>query len=205
MGSGSFVVHRPLVVIAHPDRDSLCMTIAHAAIRGLEKGGRQVEVIDLYAESFRPTMSRAEREAYESEQPLIEPDIARHIELMQNCDALIVIYPTWNMGFPAILKGWFDRVFVPGVAFKLDEETNRIVGALGHMTRMVGITTYGSPHWLARLTTDMGRRMLSRCLRMMAPTVRTRSRWIGLYGLNRPDPALITAFIGRVEREMERL
>jgi NAD(P)H dehydrogenase (quinone) len=199
------VVTQALVVIAHPDGDSLCMALAHAAIRGLERGGKQVDVIDLYGESFHPTMSSAERAAYESDQPLIVPDIARHIALMENCDAMILVYPTWNMGFPAILKGWVERVFLPGVAFKLDEDTNRVVGALGHIKRMVAITTYGSPRWVSRLTTDMGRRMVTRCLRMMAPTFRTRTKWLGLYGLNTPDPAAITAFVGRVEREMQRL
>jgi NAD(P)H dehydrogenase (quinone) len=198
-------VRNPLVVIAHPDGDSLCMALAQAAVRGLQAGGKQVEVIDLYAEKFRPAMSCAERQVYESVQPLIEPDIVRHIELIERCDALIVVYPTWNMGLPAILKGWFDRVFLPGVAFKLDEDSQRIKGALGHVRRMVGITTYGSPSWVVRLTSDSGRRLVSRCLRMMAPTLRTRTLWCGLYGLNRPDPAAITAFIGRVEREMERL
>jgi NAD(P)H dehydrogenase (quinone) len=201
----TMTVRRALVVVSHPAGDSLCMSVAQAAVRGLERGGKHVDVIDLYAEGFRPSMSLAERSAYESVQPLIEPDIARYITLMEACDALIVVYPTWNMGFPAMLKGWFERVFLPGVAFRLDEQSNKIVGRLGHIHRMVGITTYGAPRWLVRMTSDMGRRMLTRCLRMMAPTFRTRCKWLALYGMNRPDPTAITAFIGRVEREMEHL
>ncbi len=198
-------VQRVLVVAAHPDGESLCMSLAHATVRGLQRGGKEVDLVDLYADGFQAAMSRAEREAYESREPLIGPDVARYVSLLRNADALIFVYPTWNMGMPAMLKGWVERVLLPGVAFQLNEATGRVDGSLGHLRYMIGITTYGSPRWVSVLTSDMGRRLVRRCMRLMAPSIKTRTKWFGLYGLNRPDPAAITLFLGRVEQAMERL
>jgi NAD(P)H dehydrogenase (quinone) len=198
-------VHRPLVVFAHPDPGSLCGAAAQAVVRGLEAGGKTVTFVDLYAEGFRAAMSVDERLAYESPVPIIDPVIERHAALVSQCDALLLVYPTWNMGMPAILKGWVERVFVPGVGFRLDPETNRIVGGLGHIHRFVGVSTYGSPQWVVRIVADGGRRLLGRCLRAMCPHTRSRTSWFGLYGLNRPDEAEIVAFLGDLERRMQRL
>jgi NAD(P)H dehydrogenase (quinone) len=191
-----------LVVHAHPHAQSLSASIAEVAIRGLRSGGKTVEVIDLYAEGFRAAMSREERLVYESDSPIIDPMVAAHAELLTNCDALIVIYPTWNMGFPAVLKGWFERVCVPGVAFRLDE-SGKLVGNLGNLRQVIGITTYGSTRFLVTLAGDVGRRMLLRCLRYMVPmSWRRRTKWIGFYGLNKPDKAAIESFLQRVEKAM---
>jgi NAD(P)H dehydrogenase (quinone) len=197
--------HRPLVVFAHPDPNSLCAAAAQAVVRGLEAGGKTVTFVDLYAEEFRAAMSAEERLAYESPHPIVDPAVERHAELVRQCDALVLVYPTWNMGMPAILKGWVERVFVPGVAFQLDPEANKITGGLGHIRRFVGVSTYGSPQWVVRLVTDGGRRLLTRCLRVMCPTVTARTEWFGLYGLNQPDEAEIVAFLGNLERRMQRL
>ncbi len=196
---------RVLVVFAHPDGNSLSGTLANAVRRGLEKSGKQVDFVDLYADRFSAVMTAAERIAYETDSPILDPLVAHYSELVMKCEALVVVYPTWNMGFPAILKGFFERVMVPGVAFGFNEKSGRVRGNLGHIRHFVGVTTYGSPHWVVRMTSDMGRRMLTRCLRAMAPTARSRSIWLGLYGLNRPNPAAITAFIGRVEQAMVEL
>jgi NAD(P)H dehydrogenase (quinone) len=201
-GSG---IRRVLVVFAHPDGTSLCGALAQAVRRGLETGGKQVDFVDLYADEFRAAMTSGERIAYETQDPIQHADVARYAEMVKACDALVVVYPTWNMGYPAILKGFFERVMVPGVAFEFNEKTGVVRGSLGHIRRFVGVTTYGSPRWVVRLTSDMGRRMLTRGLRAMAPTIRSRCAWHGLYGLNRPDPARITAFIGQVEQAMVRL
>jgi NAD(P)H dehydrogenase (quinone) len=194
-----------LVVFAHPDGASLCATLAHAAVRGLERGGAQVVLVDLYADGFVPAMSAAERRVYESDQPILDPLVRRYADLVKWCDTLVVVYPTWNMGMPAILKGWFERVFVAGVAFALPTPGSTILGGLNHITRFVGVSTYGAPRVVVRLTTDHGRRLLTRCVRLMSTRPGRRTRWLGLYGLNTPTPPRITGFIGRVERGMERL
>lgn len=196
---------RVLLLYAHPESESLSGAILHAALRGLEKGRHQVDVIDLYEEEFVAAMTAAERAAYESDEPIVSETIRRHVELLRAADALVVIYPTWNMGMPAILKGWFERVLLPGVAFVLDEETHKIKGGLGHLRLIMGISTYGMMRHAMFFGNDMGRRLLTRCIRVMSPTLKCRTKWLGLYGLNIPNGAKINAFLVRVEREMSRL
>jgi NAD(P)H dehydrogenase (quinone) len=196
---------RVLIVHAHPDQESLSGALTQAAIRGFQSRGHHLDVIDLYGESFQAAMSPEERRAYETESPILDPQIQNHADLLKAAQALVFIYPTWNMSMPAILKGWIERVVVPGVGFALDPKTNQVKGGLGHLRHLVGISTYGLPHSAMLLSHDGGRRLVARGLRAMSPTVKCRTKWMGLYGLNQPDPARTTAFIGRVERGMAKL
>jgi hypothetical protein len=70
--------------------------------------------------------------------------------------ALVFVYPTWWSGLPAILKGWLERVLVPGVGFVLDERTNKVRPGLGQVRHLVGISTYGSPRSYVRSSTTTG-------------------------------------------------
>ena len=65
-------------------------------------------------------MSLAERRAYHSDQPLVDPVTVAHADLVRRAEVLVFVYPTWWSGPPAILKGWLKRVLVPGVAFRFD-------------------------------------------------------------------------------------
>ena len=196
---------RVLVLYAHPDRNSLSGAILQAAVRGLEKAGHQVNVLDLCGEHFQAAMSPAERAVYETDTPVLDPQVQRYIDLLKASDALVAVYPTWNMGMPAILKGWFERILVPGVGFSLDPETKKVVSGLGHLKHLVGISTYGMPRVGVFVINDAGRRLLTRCIRAMVPNTKCHTHWLGLYGLNRANPAQIVGFIGRVEREMAKL
>ncbi len=196
---------RVLVVQAHPDQESLSGALLQAVKRGLGQAGHHVDVIDLYGEGFRACMSAEERRAYETEQPIIDQQVQRYVDLLLAADALVFVYPTWNMGLPAILKGWIERILLPGVAFSLDPKTNRVKGGLGHLRHLVGVSTYGLPRPAVLVTNDAGRRLISRGVRAMCPTLKCRTTWMGLYGLNRPDPRVTTEFIGRVERNMAKL
>ena len=98
--------------------------------------------LDLYALGFAPAMSLEERRAYHGEQPLLDPMTVAHAELVQRADVLVFVYPTWWSGPPAVLKGWLERVLVPGVAFRFDA-AGKVKPALTNVRRIVGISTYG--------------------------------------------------------------
>jgi NAD(P)H dehydrogenase (quinone) len=196
---------RVLVVHAHPDQESLSGALLQAVKRGLVQANHHIDVIDLYGEGFRAAMSAEERRAYETDTPLTDPQVKRHVDLLLAADAVVFVYPTWNMGLPAIMKGWIERVLLPGVAFALDPKTNRVKGGLGHLRCLVGVSTYGLPRSGVFVTNDGGRRLITRGVRAMCPTLKCRTAWMGLYGLNRADPRAITEFIGRVERKMAEL
>jgi NAD(P)H dehydrogenase (quinone) len=191
-----------LVLIAHPCDDSFTHAVAGAAVDGLERSGHSVDVVDLYASGFTAAMSHAERVAYHSDEPILDAQIADHAARLKRADALVFVYPTWWSGQPAILKGWLERVLVPGVGFTLDED-HKVMPGLGHVRRIVGISTYGSPRRYVWLTNDNGRRVLMRALRMTCG-LRTRTRWLALYSMDTATDADRRAFLARVTERMAR-
>ncbi len=190
---------RVLVVQAHPHPGSFNHAICEAAVEALQANGHVVDRIDLYAEGFAAAMSEAERLAYESDQPILSEDVRRHAALVTRADAMVFVYPTWWFGVPAVLKGWLDRVMVPGVAFRLDQKTNKVKRGLTNVRRIAGITTYGSSRRNVALMSDGGRRTIGRCVRLMAHT-RCRRTWLGMYGMDRSSDADRKLFLERVAK-----
>jgi len=193
-----------LVVHAHPDPESYNSALRDATVRGLESAGHQVTVIDLYAEGFVPAMSAEERRSYETDHPISDPLVEHHAALLREADALVFVYPTWWFGLPAILKGWLERVFVPGVAFHLDEATNKVVSDLRHIRRLVGVTTSGSPQWQVRVLGDTGRWTVMRTTRVLTAW-RCKSTWLALGRLDGRTDDERRGFLARVEAKMGAL
>lgn len=106
-----------LVVLAHPDPRSLNHAIAQRTADVLERLGHAVLLHDLQAEGFDPVLPAAEipRGA-----PL-PPVVQRHCAELAQADGIVVVHPNWWGQPPAILKGWIDRVFRPGVAYAFEE------------------------------------------------------------------------------------
>ncbi|WP_394935067.1 NAD(P)H-dependent oxidoreductase [uncultured Ilumatobacter sp.] len=193
-----------LVIVAHPCGDSLTHALAARAEAGLRTAGYEVALLDLYALGFRAAMSEAERTSYHEDQPILDPIVAEHADLIKRTTVVVFVYPTWWSGLPAILKGWLERVIVPGVGFRFDERTGKVKPGLGHVRRLVGISTYGSPRSAVRLINDNGRRTIARALRLSCG-VRTRTQWLGLYSVDNSTKSERQDFAASVERTMASL
>jgi NAD(P)H dehydrogenase (quinone) len=189
-----------VVLVAHPCADSLTHAAAARAEAGLHAAGYDVTVLDLYAVGFRAAMSDTERQAYHGETPLLDPLAAEHAQLVQSASALVFVYPTWWSGLPAILKGWLERVLVPGVGFVFNEG-GKVRPGLTNIRHLVGISTYGSPRTAVRAINDNGRRTISRALRMSCG-VRTRTRWLGLYAVDTSTDHERREFLASIERTL---
>ena len=172
-----------VVVLGHPSGDSYCAAIFDAIISALEaQSAHSVTAIRLADEKFATAMSSVERAAYETEAPLISDETKRHAEILKQAEALIFVYPTWWSGLPAQLKGWLDRVFVLGVAFRFNNN-GKIRPNMQNVRHIIGISTYGSPWRYVKLINDNGRRTLTRAIRM-STGLRTRTMWCGIYALD---------------------
>ncbi len=193
-----------LVVHAHPVAGSYSHALRDAVVAGLSRAGHEIEIIDLYGIDYRPWMTSDEHRDYDTigaDHP--DPDVSRHIELMAWADVLVLVYPTWWSGFPAIMKGWLDRTMLPGVAFRLDERTNKVKGSL-ELRHLVGVTTYGSPRWYLYFVGDAGRRTVTRTLRMICGRS-TKTTFLGLHKLDGRTEAERSAFLAEVESTFANL
>ena len=172
-----------VVVLGHPSADSFCAAIFQEILRALEsQPTHNITAIRLADEKFMTAMSTAERAAYETLSPLISGETKRHAAALKQAEALIFVYPTWWSGIPAQLKGWLERVFVLGVAFRFNDN-NKIRPNLQNVRHIIGVSTYGSPWRYVKLINDNGRRTLTRAIRA-STGLRTRTMWCGLYALD---------------------
>lgn len=193
---------RVLYLYCHPLPESFHGAIMREATAALERSGHRVDLCDLYAEGFDPVLSAEARRDYHDEsrnQQGLEAYVAR----LRATEALIVQFPTWSFGPPAMLKGFFDRLFMPGVGFDISDPAH-VKPLLQHITRLVGISTYGRPRSRAIMVGDPPRKLIKRYLRWFVSR-RAAVDYLALYHMNvAPEPAR-RAFIGKVVRTMERL
>ncbi|MEM7721945.1 MAG: NAD(P)H-dependent oxidoreductase [Pseudomonadota bacterium] len=158
---------RALVVYCHPRRGSFTEAVRDVVMAKLADAGAEVRLRDLYAEGFDPTLSARCHEIYEDETLNQEP-VRGHCEDLAWADTLIFVYPTWWYGLPAMIKGWLDRVMVPGVAFVMpNAEHSDIRPGLTHIKRLAVFTTCGASQWLTFLVGAPGRRTLLRGVRLI--------------------------------------
>jgi NAD(P)H dehydrogenase (quinone) len=193
-----------LVVHAHPNPDSYNAALFRQAVESLTAAGHEVFPVDLYAIGFRPEMSADERARYESDEPVVDPQVAEQIELIRAVDAMVFVYPSWWSSLPAVLKGWLERTMVPGVGFVLDTKTRKVRPALTQVRHIVGIATYGSPITYVKAVNDNGRRVLFRALRLSTGRS-TKCTWLSLYSIDTSTAEKRTAFLTKVDTTMRGL
>jgi putative NADPH-quinone reductase len=114
---------RVLVIHCHPSEDSFVAAVRDRVTDALTAAGADVRLTDLYADGFDPLFGADERERHLS--PGTDPSIASYADDLRWCDMLVLVYPTWWAGQPAMLKGWIDRIWAQGVAWDLPEGANR--------------------------------------------------------------------------------
>jgi putative NADPH-quinone reductase len=188
-----------LLVTAHPLPDSLCAALAERSAVALAEAGHKVVREDLYAQAFPPALTGAERASYYASAYATDA-IAGQVERLLAADAIVLVFPTWWFGFPAILKGWFDRVWGPGIAYDHADDLGSIKPRLGKLRRVLAVTSLGSPWWVDRL---LMRRPLRRILKVAllgtcAPNC--RFEMLSLYKAEKLEPERVRRFGDRIER-----
>lgn len=189
---------RALVVFAHPCPESFSASLHRVVVDKLTARGWDVDDCDLNAEGFNPVLTEAERRGYHEVGPNLAP-VAEYVERLRAAQALVLVFPVWNFGYPAILKGFFDRVFLPGVSFRL--EGGRVKPNLTHIRKLAAVTTYGGTRMRALLAGDPPRHVVKRAVWHV--TRPDTMKYLALYDMNRATDSTRAAFLGRVEREME--
>lgn len=189
---------RVLVLYAHPCAESFAAALRDVVVDTLTARGWEVDLCDLHAEGFDPVMSADERRGYHDTATNTVP-VADHVARLRAAEALVLVFPVWNFGFPAILKGFIDRVFLPGVSFRLVD--GRVRPNLLNIRKLAAVTTYGATKLRAMLAGDPPRRVVKRALWHACKA--DKVRYMALNDMNRVSEAGRRRYLAAVQREME--
>ena len=184
------------IILAHPLEDSFGAAIAKRTQERLLAEGHEVDFLDLYKEGFDPCLTPCERRAYYGEEPP-PATMDGYTRRLQATDKLVLVFPQWWFNFPAILKGYFDRVFHPDVAFDHTPGYGRIRPRLDRLSGVLAVTTLGSPWWVSALYmgNPAGRQLKRGIVKACAPNA--RFRMLTCYGAEKTTAERRQAFIKR--------
>lgn len=133
-----------LVILGHPDTESFCGALAEAYVKGAKATGADVRILELGDLNFDPILWKGYNRIQE-----LEPDLVKSQELIKWSDHIVFVYPNWWGAMPALMKGFFDRVFLPGFAFKYRDNSEfwdkLLSGRTAHL-----IVTMDTPPWYYR-------------------------------------------------------
>jgi putative NADPH-quinone reductase len=192
-----------LVVIAHPLHESLCNSLATNAIEMLNAAGHEVLVENLYHNDFAASLTVAERASYYG-QSYDLTEVQSEVDRLLSADALVLCFPTWWFSFPALLKGWFDRVWAPGVAYDHATDLGPIKPRLHKLKKVLVVTSLGAPWWVDWLVMrqPVKRVLKTAILGTCAPNC--HFEMLSIYKSERLSDAQVKRFSARVEKTLSK-
>ncbi len=185
------------VIHAHPLKTSYLSALHNLVVDTLRARGHEVDDLDLYAEKFDPVLSAEQMRAY------IDPtknarEVASYVARLRAAEAIVLVFPVWFDGLPAIMQGYFQRVFLPGVATVIDAD-GLFHPNLFHLKRMATVCAYGENRAAVSKKNDPPRRFVRDNLGVLIDP-RGWFDYYALYDMDFSTPAKREAFLARVGR-----
>lgn len=187
-----------LAVVSHPLKESLCHYLMDQTIAHLESKGYQITLLDLYESNFSPTLTARERNSYyqpDFDHSLLEQEILQ----LQQAESLVLVFPTWWFGFPAILKGWFDRVWAPGYAYNHASDLGAITPCLDKLQEVKVITTLGSPWWIDKLVLWQPVKRILKVALLGACTKGCKFEMLSFYKSESASTSRVESFVKKIQ------
>ena len=192
-----------LIVTTHPLKDSLCQLLSKHVIEKLGEKGHEISIEDLYSQNFKPALTVDERESYYTDN-YNQTAVSEQIKRLKEAEALILLFPTWWFGFPAMLKGWFDRVWSPGVAYNHATDLGAIEPLLDNLEKVLVITTLGSPWWVDRLLLRQPVKRVIKIALLGTCARNSKLKFLSLYNSEKLSKQKISTFQGKINKELNR-
>ncbi len=191
---------RILVVYAHPLERSFIAALHVRAVETLRGGGHSVDDLDLYAERFDPVMSR-EQFAHYVDARVNTLEVEPYVKRLRAAEALVLVFPVWFDGLPAMMQGYFQRVFLPGVALRIDE-AGLFHPNLWHLKRMAAVSTYGEDRRAVAAKNNPAQRFVHYNIGALIDP-KGRFEYLAHYNMNFSTAARRTAFMKRITHAFE--
>lgn len=192
---------RVLYIYCHPLPESFHAAVRVRALAALAAAGHEIDLLDLYAENFDPVLSEDARRHYH-DPSRNRIGLENYVIRLTSAEGIVLQFPTWCFGVPAMLKGFLDRMIMPGVAFDLGDPA-KAKPLLHNIRRIAGIVTYGRPRHMAMWMSDPPRKIVKRYLRWFTGG-KARVDYHALYHMNIATDAQRAGFIDKIDREMRR-
>lgn len=133
-----------LVILGHPNLESFCAALFRAYINGAETNGLEVREIKISELKFDPVLWKGYSEIQE-----LEPDLVKSQEDIQWAEHIVFVYPNWWGAMPSLMKGFIDRIFLPGFAFKYRDHSQLWDKLLSGRSAEL-LVTMDTPPWYYR-------------------------------------------------------
>lgn len=135
-----------LIINGHPDPQSFNWALSDAYAQGAIEGNATIQTINIQSLNFNPNLAFGYRQ-----KTILEPDLEEAIAKIKWCEHIVWAYPVWWYGYPALMKGFIDRVFLPGITFKYEPgkvafPKKLLKGKTAHI-----ICTADTPRWYSKL------------------------------------------------------
>ncbi|WP_070965818.1 NAD(P)H-dependent oxidoreductase [Vibrio sonorensis] len=187
-----------LVVLAHPVKESLCHYLYDQTVSHLAEKGYEITKLDLYENEFSPVLTTEERSSYYGAK-FDSSSVEKEITLLKEAESLVLVYPTWWFSFPAILKGWFDRVWAPGHAYDHDKELGAIKPRLDNLKEVKVVTTLGAPWWVDNLVLWKPVQRVLKIALLGACAKKCSLTYLSLYKSENVSKAKVDAFVEKIK------
>ncbi len=188
---------RVLVVYAHPLGTSYVAAVHDCIVQALSAAGHAVDDLDLYAERFDPVLSASQMRAY-MDTAANTREVEAYVARLRAAEALVLVFPVWFDGLPAILQGYFQRVFLPGVATVIDSN-GLFHPNLQNLKRFATACAYGESRSAVARKHDPPRRFVRENIGVLIDP-KGRFDYYALYDMNFSTAPRRTAFLRRVQR-----
>jgi putative NADPH-quinone reductase len=191
---------RVLVLHSHPLEESYGRALFRQTVESLKEAGHEVDACNLYEEGFDPVLSAHDRRVYH-DYPQNTDLLKTYVERLKQAEGLVICTPVWNFGFPAMLKGYFDRVWLPGVSFDLRD--GKLTPTLRHIRKLGAVLTYGATPMRAFMAGNPPKKIVKRVIRAQIK-IGAPVKFLAHYDMNNATDETRAAFLDKVKTEMER-
>lgn len=191
---------RTLVVYCHPCPESFNAALKETVLATLAEAGHEIRLIDLYEQGFEPAMSADERRGYHERDSNVLP-VSEHVDAINWCQMLVFVYPTWWYGLPAMLKGWFDRVWVPHVTFEMPTETSGTKPKMQHIKKIAVVTTCGASWLVSKVVGEPGRKTILRGMRALC-ALNCKTLYLAHYKMDSSTPESRSRYLAKVRHRL---
>lgn len=188
---------RVLVVYAHPLETSFLAAVHSRIVRALGAAGHEVDDLDLYAERFDPVLTASQMRGY-VDTTANTREVEAYVARLRAAQALVLVFPVWFDGLPAILQGFFQRVFLPGVATVIDAD-KLFHPNLMNLKRMATACAYGERPSAVAAKHDPPRRFVRDNIGVLIDP-EGRFDYYAIYGMDFSTAPRRAAFLRRIER-----